>query len=117
MAKGRVSKTKESEGKGRKPKRKEKDYTIEIKGINDDGENLMRVAKSRTVTKGLPFARFKISDTTTVELCCNQDPKTAAVANKACRQLVRKFMKADLAESAEILEAVAEHIQEEEGEY
>lgn len=117
MATGKARRTKETEGKGRKPTRKERDYTIEIKEIKDDGENLMRVAKSRTVTKALPFARFKISDTTTVELCCNQDRKTAAIANKACRQLVRKFMKADMAESAEILEAAAELIQEEEGEY
>jgi hypothetical protein len=116
MASGKARRVKESEGKGRRPQRKEKDYIIEIKGIKDDGENLMRVAKSRTVGNALPFGRFKISDTTTVELCCNQDPKTAAIANKACRQLVRKFQKADLAESAEILAAVAKELQEE-GEY
>jgi hypothetical protein len=117
MAAAKIHTTKESDGKGRKPRRKEKDYTIEISGIKDDGVNLMRVAKSRTVSKGLPFGRFKIADTTTVELCCNQDPKTAAIANRACRQLVRKFMNADMAESGEILEAVAKAIQEEEGEY
>lgn len=117
MATARVHTTKESDGKGRKPRRKEKDYTVEIDKIKDDGENLMRVAKSRTVSKGLPFGRFKISDTTTVELCCNQDRKTAAIANKACRQLVKKFMKADMVESGEIIEAVAKTIQETEGEY
>lgn len=117
MATAKVHTTKDSDGKGRKSRRKEKDYTVEIDKIKDDGKNLMRVAKSRTVTKGLPFARFKISDTTTVDLCCNQDRRTAAVANKAARQLVRRFLKADMAESAEILEAVAAEIQEEEGEY
>lgn len=117
MATAKVHTTKESEGKRRKPRRKEKDYTLEIGKIKDDGENLMRVAKSRTVSRGLPFGRFKISDTTTVELVCNQDRKTAAVANKACRQLVKKFLKADMAESGDILEAVAEEIKKEEGEY
>ena len=95
--------------------RKERDYTVEISKIKDDDGNLMRVAKSRTVGKSLPFGRFKISDTTTVDLCCNQDPKTAAMANKACRQLIRKFMMADLLEGGEILEEAARKIEEEEG--
>jgi len=114
MAKAKVRTTKETERKNRKPKRKDRDYTVEIDKIADDGKVLMKIAKSKTVAKALPFGRFKVSDTTYVELCCNQDPRTAAVANKACRQLVRKFMKVDMAESAAILEEVAEIIAEEE---
>ena len=116
MATAKVHTTKESKPKKGKPRRKEKDYTLEIDKIKDDGENLMRVAKSRTVSKSLPFGRFKISDTTTVELVCNQDRKTAAIANKACRQLVKRFLKADMIESGDIIEGAAEIIREEEGE-
>lgn len=112
MATANVRTTKDTDNKSSK---RERNYTVEIAKIKDDDENLMRIAKSRTVGKSLPFARFKISDTTTVELCCNQDPKTAAIANKACRQLVRKFLKADMIESGEILEAAAKIILEEEG--
>lgn len=115
MARAKVHTTKDTEGKKRKPTRRDRDYVAEIAKIADDDEVLMKVSKSKTVSKGLPFGRFKVSDTTTVELCCNQDPKTAAMANKACRQLVRKFMKADMAESADILKEVAKIIAEEEG--
>lgn len=114
MTTANIRTTRDTDSKGDKSTKRERNYTVEIAKIKDDGENLMRIAKSRTVGKSLPFARFKISDTTTVELCCNQDPKTAAIANKACRQLIRKFLKADMIESGEILEAAARDIQEEE---
>jgi hypothetical protein len=117
MATANIRATRDTDSKRGKPTKQERNYIVEIAKIKDDGENLMRVAKSRTVGKSLPFARFKISDTTTVELCCNQDPKTAAIANKACRQLVKKFLRADMIESGEILEAAGKAFLEEDGDY
>lgn len=107
MATARINTTRSMHKKDKKPiKNKSRDYTAEIDSIKDDDENLMRISKSRTVGSALPFGRFKISDTTTVELCCNQDLRTAAIANRACRQLIKRFMKADMAESQKILDAV-----------
>ncbi len=64
----------------------------------------MRIAKSKTIGRALPYGEFKISDTTTVELRCNQDLPTAKKANLLCRKLVKKFMEKDLEESNEIFE-------------
>jgi hypothetical protein len=89
-----------------KEKRKDRNYMLDLPKIKSDGNNLMRIAKSRTVSRSLPYATFKISDTTTVDLCCNQDRKTASIANKAAKQLLDIFLEADLKESTKILDMV-----------
>ena len=107
MTEARVIRTRLIEHKGERPVEDRRDYTMGIKSIADDGDVLMRIAKSKTIGRALPYGEFKISDTMTVELHCNQDLDTAKKANVVCRKLIKKFMNGDLKESNEIFEEEA----------
>ena len=112
MAEARVVRTRLTECKGKHPVEDRREDTVSIKSIADDGEVLMRVAKSKTIGRALPYGQFKISDTMTVELHCNQDLDTAKKANVVCRKLIKRFMKSDLKESNEIYEQEAQELLE-----
>jgi hypothetical protein len=116
MTEARVIMTRQKQRKGKKPVEERKEKVINVEDLADDDNILMKVAKSRTIGRALPYGQFKISDTTTVELCCNQDTETAKKANSTCRKLVKKFMKQDLKESEEIYEEEARQMLEDLGE-
>ena len=109
MADMSVKRTRDIEREDKPPKRVEKEMLLKVDRIRSDSEKPQAtIGKSRTVGHSLPFGSFKISDTTTVTVQCDQDAKTMVLADEIARHFVRKFLKKDMDESTEILQAVAE---------
>jgi len=109
MAEVRVRRVKEvtveREGKEPKNKRTEKDYTVYVDKLGDEGGAV--VGRSRSIQQGssLEFGEYKISiqDTATVSVRCEQTPKRMRLANKVCCQFRDEFLLADFKDSGKLM--------------
>lgn len=109
MAEVRVRRIKEvtveREGKEPRGKRKEKDYTVYVDKLGDEGG--ATVGRSRSIQQGssLEFGEYKISiqDTATVSVQCEQTLKRMKLANKVCCQLRDEFLLEDFKESGKLM--------------
>jgi len=105
MAEVRVRRIKEVQVTGKNPKREEKDYTVHIEKIGEEGGATVSRSRSLQQGMGLEFGAFKvsISDTATVTLSCKQTLKHIKLANKIASQLRDKFLEEDSKESGILL--------------
>lgn len=89
-----------------------KELLFKVDRIADSDKILATIGKSRTVSHSLPYGSFKISDTTSVSIQCNQDAKTMVLADEIARKFVARFLEKDMKESTIILKAAAEEERE-----
>jgi len=109
MAEVRVRRVKEvtveQKSKEPKSKRTEKDYTVYVDKLGDEGG--ATVGRSRSIQQGssLEFGEYKISiqDTATVSVRCEQTQKRIRLANKVCRQFRDEFLLEDFKESGKLM--------------
>lgn len=109
MAEVRVRRIKEvtvdRKGKEPKTKRTEKDYTVFVEKLGEEGG--ATVGRSRSIQQGssLEFGEYKISiqDTATVSVHCDQTLKKIKLANKVCCQLRDEFLLDDFKASGKLM--------------
>jgi hypothetical protein len=97
--------TVEKEGATPKGERTEKDYTVYVDKLGDEGGAM--VSRSRSIQQGmsLDYGEFKISiqDTATVSVRCEQTLKRIKLANKVTCQLRDQFLQEDFSDSGKLL--------------
>jgi hypothetical protein len=105
MAEVHVRRVKETSTGDKELDTQEKDYTILIDKLGEEGGALVSRSRSMQQGMGLSYGEFKVSinDTATVSIHCKQTLKHVKLANKVACQLRDQFLEADFKESSNLL--------------